>query len=179
MITRVLMVAWLAFVWVALWGEPSAANAVAGILVGLALITVFPPSRQMSPVVRPLAFAHFAAVFAWRLVVASAVVAWEVLTPRNRIREGIIAVQLTSAPELVMTIVANSVSLTPGTLTLDIDRSTNTMYMHVLHLREIEAARRDVHELERLAILAFADRATIDSMDRVSPRSNGDPPWRR
>jgi multicomponent Na+:H+ antiporter subunit E len=169
MITRAVLVAWLTFVWVALWGDVAVGTAVAGAVVGITLVTVFPPERKLVPVVRPLALGRLAAVFTWRLVVASAVVAWEVLTPRNRINEGIVAVPVFGASDFVITVVANAVSLTPGTLTLDIDQEARTLYVHVLHLHDVETVRREVRELEELVIHAFGDAATIAAMNSAPP----------
>ena len=50
-----------------------------------------------------------------------------------------------------MTIVANAVSLTPGTLTLEVSATEPpVLYVHVLHLHDIEEAREDVRTLTRL-----------------------------
>lgn len=158
------IVAWLVAVWVALWGSPSWANLVAGSAVGVGLVTLFPaPEVARTGTVRPLAAARFAAYFAWKLVEASAVVAWEVVTPRNKINQGIVAVPIRGGSDTLVTLVANAISLTPGTLTLEVDDHPPVLYVHVLHLRGVEAVRREVQHLERLAILAFGSPEAVEA----------------
>jgi multicomponent Na+:H+ antiporter subunit E len=166
------MAGWLTVVWVALWGDLSVGNILAGMLLGLLLVTLVPPSRSMRPFVRPAALLRLAVVFSWRIVAASAVVAWEVATPRNRINEGIVAVPISGGSDLVVTLVANAVSLTPGTLTLELDRPGNILYVHVLHLRDLESVRRDVRSLEALVVRAFGDADSLASLE-AQPRDPG------
>jgi multicomponent Na+:H+ antiporter subunit E len=154
---------WLTVVWVALWEDVSVANVAGGLVVAGALVLAFPPPvRPDAVVVRPLATLRFLAHFTWKLVEASAIVAWEVVTPRNRINEGIVAVPLHTSSDAVVTIVANAVSLTPGTLSVEAHRDPPALYVHVLHLRDIEAVRRDVQRLEALAVLAFGTGALLE-----------------
>jgi multicomponent Na+:H+ antiporter subunit E len=126
--------------------------------------------------IRPIAALRFAVVFAWRLVAASAVVAWEVVTPRNRINEGIVAVPVLGVSDVIVTIVANAVSLTPGTLTLEADRETGTLYVHVLHLHDIETVRDSIRDLAALVIRAFGDARAIAVLDGTSSHESGEQP---
>ena len=176
MIARVVLVGWLTIVWVALWGDLAVGTAVAGVLAGIALVARFPPTRPLRFVVRPFAVMRFLVVFAWQLVVASAVVAWEVITPRNRINEGIVEIPVRGASELVTAVVANAISLTPGTLTIEIDRPRGRLYVHVLHLHDVEQVRADIRALEALVIRAFGSERSIASLDleKVSPLGEDD-----
>lgn len=152
-----IVVAWSVLVWCALWGEVSVANVLWGAVAGAGTLRLVPAAGRRGDVaVRPLAALRFAGWFVWALVRASAVVAWEVVTPTNDINEGIVEVPLgTDAPGLV-TLIANTISLTPGTLTLEVRSDPPTLYVHVLHLREVEDVRADVLHLERLACATFA-----------------------
>jgi multicomponent Na+:H+ antiporter subunit E len=170
MIKRVVVATWLTVVWVLLWGEVTAANVIAGAVIGAALVVLFPPERSFAVAVRPVAITRFLVVLTWRLIAASAIVAYEVITPRDRITEGIVAVPIRGASDLVITIVANATSLTPGTLTIEVlDR--DTLYVHVLHLRDIETVRRSILRLEELAIEAFGTSEAIASLaEPATPR---------
>jgi multicomponent Na+:H+ antiporter subunit E len=158
---RPIGVLWLTAVWVALWGDVTFANVAAGAAVALAVTVLLPATGDRGRTttedaeVHVLAALHFAGWFAWRLVEANVIVAWEVLTPRNRINEGVVAVPLHQCSDGLTTLVASCVSLTPGTLVLDVDRDPLVLYVHVLHLRTIEEVRVEVETLERLAIRAF------------------------
>lgn len=151
-----LVVLWSTVVWVALWSEFSLANVIWGIMIGALVTLLVPPRRNpRHATVSPLGLLWFIAYAAWALVRASAVVAWEVVTPRNRIHEGIVAAPLRTTSPGVITLIANVISLTPGTLTLEVREEPPTLYIHILHLRTVDEVRGDIRHLEDLAIRAF------------------------
>lgn len=169
--TRLLVLGWLLVVWVALWEEISVANVASGLVVGGLLTTLFPLTRAGvggHPVsFRPLRALHLLGYFLWKLVEANAVVAWEVITPNNEgVQEGVVAVPLTGSADIVVTLVANAISLTPGTLTLEIDRDPTVLYVHVLHLRNLERVRADVLRLEVRVLHAFGTPDAITAAER-------------
>jgi multicomponent Na+:H+ antiporter subunit E len=168
---RLPFAAWLTFVWMALWGEFTLANLVGGVLVATVLLVVFPDAGpRPGATFRPLAALKFFGYFLYKLVEANAVVAWEVLTPNNEsVHEGIVAVPVTGASDAVITLVANAISLTPGTLTLEVHDNPPMLFVHVLHLRSIEATRADVHRLEGLALAAFGDETARRAHEEAAP----------
>lgn len=160
---RLLTVTWLTVVWVALWGDLSAANILAGLAVSGMLVSLFPPSPPgVAGTLRPAPTIHFALYFAWKLIEASMILAWEVVTPRNRINQGIVAIPIQGVSDTLTTLVANAISLTPGTVTIEIRRRPTVLYVHVLHLHDIEAVRREAQYLEVLAIRAFGSARAVD-----------------
>lgn len=167
---RPILVLWLTIVWVALWGDVTVANVASGIAVALTLVFALPASGDRGRAtsggaqIRPLRALHFAGWFAWKLVEANVVVAWEVLTPRNKINEGVVAVPLHGCSDGLTMLVASCVSLTPGTLVLDVEVDPLVLYVHVLHLRTIEEVRDEVQTLEHLAIQAFGTAAARASL---------------
>ncbi|MBA3955231.1 MAG: Na+/H+ antiporter subunit E [Acidimicrobiia bacterium] len=164
---RLLVGAWLVVVWVALWGDVSAANVVSGVVVSAVLLTFFPLGLATRPGrFRPLWVLRLLGYFSWKLVEANAVVAWEVVTPRNRINEGIVAVPVTGASDVLVSVVANAISLTPGTLTIEVATDPNVLYVHVLHLHDIDAVRRDVTRLERSVLRAFGTDEAVAEVER-------------
>ena len=153
---RLPLVAWLAVVWVALWGSVTPANVLGGLAVGLLLALALPLTEvQTRAVVRPLALLHLVCFFLVDLVLSSLQVARIVLSPRRPLRQAVIAVPVPGASDSLLTLLANAVSLTPGTLTLEVDRPRSTLSVHVLDVGDdVERARADVFEIERLAVLA-------------------------
>jgi multicomponent Na+:H+ antiporter subunit E len=140
---------WLACLatWVALWGEdPSWGTVAGGVLAGGGVLLLTPVGVG-GPMPRLGGTVRFVAYFVVALVRASLEVAWEVATPRNRVREGIVAIPLVDLPERVVTVIANAISLTPGTLTLEVVGDPVTLYVHVLHLRSADDARAGVGRL--------------------------------
>lgn len=172
--------AWLVALWVALWGDLTAANVIGGALAAAVLLAVFPlhgPRRQGT--VRPFHALRFLGYFLYKLAEANVVVAWEVVTPGSRINLGVVAVRLHGGSDLVITSVANAISLTPGTLTLEVRRDPPTLYVHVLHLRSIEQTREQVRRLEYLALRAFGPDDVVDRLEReqlAAGRHGGEDP---
>ncbi len=162
------MALWLALVWVALWEDASGASILGGVAVAAALVGLFPPRPgPRTSTLRPLPALRFVVYFLRKLTEASAVVGWEVVTPRNRIKEGIVAIPIRGASDALTTVVANAISLTPGTVTLEVDRHPTVLYVHVLHLHDVEAVRRDIQHLEALVIRAFGSADAVRSLATV------------
>lgn len=151
-----LVMVWSTVVWIALWSDLSVANVIWGLVAGAVLCLVVPPYRgPRRAVVSPVGLLRFTGYSLWALVRASAVVAWEVVTPQNQINQGIVAAPLRTTSPAVITLIANVISLTPGTLTLEVREEPPTLYVHILHLRTIEEVRAEIHHLEDLALRAF------------------------
>ena len=155
-------VAVLVVVWVALWGTPTVGNFLSGLIAVGVIFLVFPsgPGR-LEPAdegrVRILASLHFLVFFAWALVVATWDVTLTVLGPRSKIAEAVVAVPLRSASPVIATMVANAITLTPGTMTIEVsdDEDPIVLYVHVLGLGDPESIREDGWKFEELAVAAF------------------------
>lgn len=176
LIGRLLLGAWLLTAWLVLWGSLTTANVLSGVAVAVGVLLIPLPARDARFAFRPLPAVRFVAYFAWQLVRASVVVAIEVATPRNRIRTGIVAVPLRGASDALVTLVADAVSLTPGTLTLEARRDPPTLYVHVLHLHDVEQVRRSIRRTEVLAVRAFGSRDALAGLaadDTAILRSDG------
>jgi multicomponent Na+:H+ antiporter subunit E len=159
---RLTTVAWLTAVWVMLWESLTWANVLGGVLVAGLVLAAVPAHRLETRVgFRPVAAARFLVHFVVQLVVASAKLTWEIFTPRNTINAAVVAVPLTCRVPGIVAVVASTVSLIPGTVTLDVDTDTMTLHMHVLHLTSVEQARQSVWELERLVTAAFPPRLGV------------------
>lgn len=153
------LVLWLTAVWVGLWGSVTVANVLGGLVVAAGLVAVLPlPPVPGRPVVRPLSLLRFVGHFVVDLVVSSVQVSRLVLRPRLALSQGVIAVPVTGASDGLLTLLADAISLTPGTLTLEVDRPRSTLYVHVLDVGagtgEIASVRRSMTNLERLAVRA-------------------------
>lgn len=99
--------------------------------------------------------AVFIGYFLYELVVANVRVAFEVLTPHHRMRAAIIRVPTTTRTDLELTSLANALTMTPGTLTLEADPETNDLYVHTLFLSSREEFLADVARMERLLLKAL------------------------
>jgi len=72
-------------------------------------------------------------IFIWACIKANLDVAYRVLHPAMPIRPGIVKVKTTLKSEFAKTLLANSITMTPGTITVDI--IGDYMYIHWIYIR--------------------------------------------
>lgn len=166
LLRRLPHMAWLLVVWVDLWGDLSLANLLSGVVVVALVSWVFVDAgpRPASPV-RPRAIVEYVGFFAASLVRSTWQVAQAVLSGRP-ISPGIIAFTMRDVSDAVVTLVANSFTLTPGTLTLDVryDGENAILFVHVFDLADETAVRAELERMMRHAVRAFGDRPAIDHL---------------
>lgn len=153
-----LRTAGLALMWAALWGDLRGGTLAAGALVAVGVQLAFPAlAPRPTGRVHVGALAKLGVVFAWMLITANLAVLRRVATPRLTLRPRVVDVELPACSDAVATVVANAVTLTPGTLTLDVARGadTVTLTVHNLDAADPEAVRADVRALYELAAAAF------------------------
>lgn len=142
----------LALVWSGLLGGITLENLLSGFLVSyliLGFVTRGLPghSRYFGRLPKLAAFAGY---YIWELVKSNAIIAYDVLTPTHHMKPGVLAVPLEAATDLEITVLANLITMTPGTLSLDVSPDRKTLYVHAMYIHDAEALRRDVKEnLER------------------------------
>lgn len=158
---------WLTVVWVALWGEITVANVVSGLLLGLMVGLFFPfPPLRMRLRVRPLWLGWLIVRFLVDVVLASVQVAWMTLQFDRQPRNAVIEVDLETDSDLVLTVVAEMVSLVPGSLVVEARRATHTLFLHVFDVKNqagVDQMRKDVFALERRVVLALgADISSVE-----------------
>ena len=168
---RVALMVWLVALWQLLWRDLSLANIASGVMVAV-LVTVVPlalPRPALGHTLRPLPLLAFLGNFAWMVVVSNLVVAREIVTSRDSIRSGIVAVPLAGGSELVTTVLADAITLTPGTLSVEVGRDPSILYVHVLHVRDVDRVRRDIHRLQRLVMRAIGPADALRRLDLDGP----------
>ncbi|HWJ60336.1 MAG TPA: Na+/H+ antiporter subunit E [Acidimicrobiales bacterium] len=156
---RGVIAVWLLVMWLLLWGDLSLANVASGAVLALGLVVVFPPGETNDDpiVVRPWAAASFGVWFLWALIQTNVAVAKEVVLPsaRSDIEPAVVACFLRTRSGRLATIVANAITLTPGTLTVDARGRPAVLYVHVLSFESVEATRAEVEDLEDRVLRAF------------------------
>jgi multicomponent Na+:H+ antiporter subunit E len=156
----------LVVIWVGLWADISVANVASGILVAAGVLALFhwpAQARNAGLVIRPLRVVWFLLWFLWQLAKSNIAVARLVLSPRPALDPGIVAYRLHTASPGVATVVANAITLTPGTLTVTLDRDEPTLFVHCVQVGDPAATRAGLAELELQVLRAFAPRAEIDA----------------
>lgn len=156
----------LVLTWTMLWDEFSLLSVLSGLVVSVIVMRTFylPPVElagrfNMWWVVRYLAY------FFWNLTRASWQVAWLAVRPGPTPPVSIISVKLHTRSDFILTMVALTNSLIPGSLVAEVDRFASTLYLHVLDTpteRQIRQMREDVYEVERLLIRAIGSHEEVE-----------------
>ena len=114
-------------------------------------------------------------VFLQEVVVANADVAYRAVAPGPPIEPEVIYVPLRVETDLGVTTIANSITITPGTVTLDYDDEFNGLYVHVIDGRNVEEVVEPIRTWEDYALVIFDEelepgdrpqRVTVTGGDR-------------
>jgi multicomponent Na+:H+ antiporter subunit E len=95
---------------------------------------------------RTVAGLSFGVFYAGALLRSALQVARQVLSPRITARPGVIAVPLTATRDVEIATLANLVTLTPGTMSIDVSNDRSTLYVHVMLLDDPAAVEADIRE---------------------------------
>ncbi|WP_336205286.1 Na+/H+ antiporter subunit E [Nonomuraea sp. LPB2021202275-12-8] len=160
------LVAWLALIWVMLWGEVSAGTVLGGLVTG-AITTWLLPLPVLDPGIRirPLRAVSFLLWFAADLVSSTARVVFWVLRSGSP-PAGIVRVRLRTSSESMIMMIMVAVSTVPGSLVLEVDEGSRELVLHVLgRTGDLPAlAQQDVTRLESRIVSAFGTRADLEEL---------------
>ncbi|HKU01380.1 MAG TPA: Na+/H+ antiporter subunit E [Arthrobacter sp.] len=162
------LLVWLVIVWGALWQDFSPGNLLFGALlaVGVARLFYLPPV-ELSGRFNILYAVPFALAFVGKVVVASAQVLYLAAVRGPKVTNAVVAVKLRSHQDLIVTATGHVISLIPGSLVVEVDRSTSTLYLHALNItseKDVEGLRNEVRSIEAGLIRIMG---TEDELDEV------------
>ena len=128
----------LSLAWIGLTGDFTPINFVIGFLLGYLILWLALRNdvsvayfKKVPQVVRFLIF------FSWEVILSNLRVIYEVLTPGHNMKPGIIAIPLDVKTDLEITVFANLITLTPGTLSLDTSKDRSTLYIHAMYIDDV------------------------------------------
>ncbi|OJA05094.1 Na+/H+ antiporter subunit E [Halomonas sp. QHL1] len=147
----------LGLAWVLLSGDFTGLNLLVGLIFGyITLILIEPQLDSLKGYpARVPRFIGFIGFFLKELVQANLRVAFDIVTPPWHMKPGVIAMPLSARTEMEITMVANLISLTPGTLSLDVSDDRKVLYIHAMFLDNEEELRRNLKEMEHRALELF------------------------
>ncbi|NCO22239.1 MAG: Na+/H+ antiporter subunit E [Rhodobacterales bacterium] len=136
----------LAVFWAAFNGSFTLPSLTVGFVIGFAALWMIQPLLGgPNPYFRrSYTWSRLVVMFHYELVVSSIEVVWDVITPTQLSRPGIIAVPLDVKSDAGILLVTNLISLTPGTLSLDISDDRKTLYVHAMFADDPEAIVRSL-----------------------------------
>ncbi len=147
----------LTLVWSGLLGGITLANLVSGFLVSYILLWLVTRGQRghdgyFGKLPRVFGFVGY---YLWELVKSNAIIAYDVLTPTHHMKPGVIGIPIEAKTDLEITVLANLITMTPGTLSLDISPDRKTLYVHAMYIHDPEALRRDIKENFEPRVLAL------------------------
>ena len=131
--------------WCALFGTFDLGTFARGFLLAFAVLSLSSPMHGQTAYFRRVLLAgRLGAYFLYELTVSSFQVAWDVITPTHRSRPAIVAVPLDIEEPIQITVLANLISLTPGSLSLDVSPDGKTLYVHEMFVDDPDETRRRI-----------------------------------
>ena len=119
----------------------------------------------------------FALVFLGKVAAASFLVLYLAVVKGPKVRSAVVAVPLRSHSDLIVTATGHVISLIPGSLVVEVDRSTSTLYLHALNIYEeagIAKIRQEVQNIEATLIRIMGTREELNALqDEPTPGMEG------
>lgn len=146
-----------AVAWAAVTGSFTFLNLAFGfVLAACALTLIREQVGTVGYVSRGYRITSLALLFLYELFMSAYKVAKLVLSPKMDLKPGIFAFPLRLERDFEITLLANLITLTPGTLSVDVSDDARTLYVHAIDCSDPEGARRDIAEgFERKIMEAF------------------------
>jgi multicomponent Na+:H+ antiporter subunit E len=137
----------LAIGWAGITGNFSGLNLLfGGIVGGAALFVLRYAVQSRGAFKRAGRILSLVCLFFWELMVSAIRVALVVVRPNinDTIKPAIVAVPLTVTTDAEIALLANLITLTPGTLSIDIAKDRSVIFVHVLSLDDADALIADI-----------------------------------
>jgi len=136
---------YLAIVWAALTGSFTLLNFGFGLLLGwLALYLVREQLDTRRGRYRGVGILSLVGIFVRELLLSGWRVSKLVVSPRMDLKPGIFAYPLSVDRDFEITLLANMITLTPGTLSVDVSEDRRTLYVHALDCSDVEASIAEI-----------------------------------
>lgn len=135
----------LTIVWVFLTGSLEIVNFIFGFILSFLVLWLISRKQENRKyfAIAPRLISFFF-YFIYELIKANIQVAHDVVTPKFYMQPGIVAYPLDAKSDLEITILANVISLTPGTLSLDVSDDKKILYIHAMYVSNKEEFIEDI-----------------------------------
>lgn len=145
MVKNFLMNILLSFIWVALTGDLFFANFYLGFLLGFFILWLMnrneEDKRYFNRAPKVIGFVFY---FLYEMLKANLQVAYDVVTPNYFMKPGIVKYQMKVQTDVEINMLATMISLTPGTLVIDVSKDKRAIYIHVMYLRDRDRFIREI-----------------------------------
>ncbi|MCK4486776.1 MAG: Na+/H+ antiporter subunit E [Desulfobacterales bacterium] len=153
--SRIVLFIFAILVWMGLTWPPDGQHLIVGVLVASFVSFMTGDMFVQRPhlfksIRRYFWFLYYVPIFIWECFKANIDVAYRVGHPDVPISPGIVKVKTTLKSDTGLTYLANSITLTPGTLSVDIDQGNGFLYVHWINVRE-----KDIESATKLIVERF------------------------
>lgn len=143
----------IAFIWMFLKGEYSVRDFFNGYFFGLLMIFALRRFfHHRFYIWNVFAVIKLIYIFNRELIMSNIAVLKVVLAPKINARPGIFKLETELKKDWEITILANLITLTPGTLVVEISDDNRYLYIHAMDLEDAEEARKDIKNTFEKAI---------------------------
>lgn len=149
--SRIIVLVFALLVWFALTDIKNYQEVLIGIAISL-LITflaghfLITTEKSQHPVKRFIHFLFYILKFIWEMIKANLEVAYFVIHPMLPIKPGIVKIKTKLTKDSAITVLSNSITLTPGTLTIDVNEQKKELYIHWINVKtqDIDQATEEI-----------------------------------
>jgi len=135
----------LALSWAAITGQMTLSNLTAGFVFGYIILWIVARSAETTQYFTKVGqIVRFTLQFLWELLVATLRVAIDIVTPKHLMKPAILAIPVASESAAETTMLANVITLTPGTLSLDVSEDGSVIYVHAMYAEDVEETRESI-----------------------------------
>jgi multicomponent Na+:H+ antiporter subunit E len=154
-VNYVVVVLIFSVVWCALNGEFSLPVFIWGIVFSIAALWIVESRAVSSPsahgkgwrwIVKPWISIKFAFWFLKEAFIANLQVISHALSPKLRMKPAVIGIPLDAKTDIEIALLANLITMTPGTLSIDVSSDRSRLYIHVMDAKDVDAVRRNIKE---------------------------------
>jgi multicomponent Na+:H+ antiporter subunit E len=129
----------LTMIWIALTGSFTYINLLFGFIISFFILWIIsrnnPDNRYFTIAFNVFSFFFY---FLYEMLKANLQVAYEVMTSNLHMKPGIVRLEMEARTDLEITFLASLISLTPGTLVIDVSDDRKVMYVHGMYLQDRE-----------------------------------------
>jgi multicomponent Na+:H+ antiporter subunit E len=137
----------LALAWLLITDDFSTTSLLIGLVLGYGVLWLMRPAMKESRYLTKVpTVVRFSLYFLKELWIANLRMVYHVITPHETMSPGVVAVPLEEASDVELTLLANFITLTPGTLSVDISEDRRFLYVHAVDCQDPDEVRREIKD---------------------------------
>lgn len=139
----------MAIVWVFLTGDLYITNFLEGFIVSFIILFVvrksLPNDNYFRKIPKVISFIIY---FMKELIMSNLMLAYDILTPKDYMTPGIVAIELDAKTDFEITLLASLITLTPGTLSIDVSDDKSKLYIHSVYIKnkDVELLKHSIKD---------------------------------